>query len=149
MKKSLFTVIYASFLLSCSQSTNKPELHDHDTDSVAADTRLTFNNGAKWQADSITNHNVIRLRTTANMFRVDPFPPLNSYQILGNDLSGDIDTLLRQCKMKGDDHEALHKWLTPIIHQSYRLKDITDTAVARKVFDSLDQRIGLFHQYFE
>lgn len=149
MKKSLFAAVCVLFLVSCSQSANHSESHDSDTHAMSADASLTLNNGAKWKADSVTDHNVIRLKVTANMFKVDPFPPLNTYQILGNDLSKDVDTLLRQCNMKGDDHEALHQWLTPIIHQSYRLKSISDTAEARKVFDSLDQRINIFHQYFE
>jgi len=37
----------------------------------------------------------------------------------------------------------------PIIRQSYRLKNITDTAEATKALDSLDQRINIFHQYSE
>lgn len=149
MKKSLFTALCISFLLSCNQSANNSESHDSDMHSMDTDANLALNNGAKWKADSITNHNVIRLKVTANMFKVDPFPPLNTYQILANDLSRDVDTLLQQCKMKGEDHEALHQWLTPIIHQLYRLKNITDTVEARKIFDSLDQRINIFHQYFE
>jgi hypothetical protein len=43
----------------------------------------------------------------------------------------------------------LHKWLGPILNQSVRLKNITDTAEGRKIFDSVDRRINIFHQYFE
>ena len=149
MKKSLFTVLFASILFSCNQSTNNSKSQSNDNHSMAADTSLTLNNGAKWKADSITNHNLIRLKTTANMFRVEPFPSQANYQILGKDLSNDVDTMLQQCKMKGDDHEALHKWLGPILNQSGRLKNVTDTAEGRKIFDSVDRRINIFPQYFE
>ncbi|HUZ58417.1 MAG TPA: hypothetical protein VMU83_06520 [Hanamia sp.] len=110
---------------------------------------MTLNNGAKWKADSITNHNVIRLKDTANMFRVKPYPELDTYQLLGGYLSNDVDTMLLQCRMKGADHEALHKWLAPIIEQSGRLKNVTDTAVGRRIFDSVDNRINIFNQYFD
>lgn len=147
MIKGLFTVCFASILLSCNPGANHSEAENNDIHT--ADTVLTLNNGARWKADSITNHNVIQLKVTANMFKVDPFPPLNTYQILGNDLSKDVNTMLQQCKMTGEDHEALHKWLTPIIQQSNRLKNVTDTIEAKKIFDSLDRRINLFPQYFD
>ena len=149
MKKKLFTVLCVSILFSCNQATNNSESQSNHNDSMATDTSLTLNNGAKWKADSVTNHNLVRLKVTANMFRVDPFPPLNTYQILGGDLANDVDTMLQQCKMQGADHEALHRWLAPISNQSTRLKNITDTAEGRKIFDSVDRRINLYSQYFE
>ena len=149
MKKNLFIVLCISILFSCNQSSDKSESHSNDSHSMSADTTLTLNNGAKWTADSITNHNVIRLRVTANMFRVEPFPSLSNYQVLGNDLGSDVDTLLQQCKMKGADHDALHKWLEPILSQSNQLKNITDTTAARKIFSSVDGRINSYDQYFQ
>lgn len=149
MKKSLFTGLLVSVLISCNQGTNTSQPHDEETHSAVTDVNMTLNNGAKWKADSVTNHNVVRLKVTANMFRVKPFPDLSSYQLVGGYLSGDVDTMLLQCKMKGADHEALHKWLAPIIDQSRRLKNISDTAEGRKLFDSVDQRINIFHQYFD
>lgn len=47
--------------------------------------------------------------------------------------------------MKGTDHEALHKWLSPLLSQTDELKNITDTAAARKIFDSVDNRIDEYH----
>ena len=149
MKKKLLIILCCSFLFSCNQGTNNSESQSDETHSTDANTTMSLNNGAKWKADSITNHNVIRLKVTANMFRVNPFPPLSTYQILGSDLSNDVDTMLQQCKMKGADHEALHKWLGPILNQSNRLKTINDTVEARKVFDSVDRRINIFQQYFD
>lgn len=149
MRKKLFIILAGVFLFSCNQGTNTSETEDHDSHAETTDTVLTLNEGAKWQADSITNHNLVRLKTTADMFRVEPFPSLETYQMLGNDLSGDVNTMLEQCKMKGADHEALHKWLTPIISQSNQLKNVTDTAEGRKIFAAVDQRIDAYHQYFE
>ena len=149
MKNSLFIVLCVSVLFACNQSTKNTEVHNADTHSSTTDTSLTLNNGAKWNADSITNHNIIRLRVTANMFKVEPFPSLSNYQILGNDLSSDVDTLLQQCKMTGSDHDALHKWLEPILHQSNQLKNITDTSEARGIFNSVDSRINTYDQYFQ
>ena len=136
-------------LFACNQSANHTKSESDEINSSITDTVMTLNNGAKWRADSITNHNVIQLKNTADMFRVKPFPSLATYQLLGSDLSSDVNTMIQQCKMKGDDHEALHKWLSPVLSQSNRLKNITDTAAARKIFDNIDQRIDAYYQYFE
>lgn len=149
MKKSLFILFFAAILFSCSQSTNNTESQSNHDSSQAIGAGLTLNNGAKWKSDSITNHNLIRLKVTANMFKVEPFPSQSNYQILGNDLANDVDTMLQQCKMKGADYDALHQWLSPILSQSSQLKNITDTAEARRIFDSLDQRINIYEQYFD
>lgn len=149
MKTNLLIILCVSFLVSCNQSTKNSESHGDDAHSMTNDTTMTLNNGAKWKVDSITTHNVIPMKVTANMFKVEPFPSLENYQILGNDLGHDADTMIQQCKMTGADHEALHKWLSPIINQSAQLKNITDTAEARKIFVSIDRRINAFQQYFE
>ena len=136
-------------LFACNQSASNSESEASESHSSITDTALVLNNGVKWKADSITNHNLIRLKVTANMFRVEPFPSQANYQILGNDLANDVDTMLQQCIMKGAGHEALHQWLTPILNQSIQLRNITDTAEGRKIFDSVDHRINIYHQYFE
>jgi hypothetical protein len=60
-----------------------------------------------------------------------------------------IDTLVRDCTLKGAPDEALHKWMMPILRQSRNLKNINDTAKARLIFDSIDNRINIYYDYFE
>lgn len=90
IKKSLFTVLGAFILFSCNQNTNNPKSQSDVSDSMSADTSLTLNDGAKWKSDSITNHNLIRLKVTANMFSVEPFPSQANYQVLSNDLANGV-----------------------------------------------------------
>jgi|SRR5665213_2927656 len=149
MKITPFIFLCAAMLFACNQSASNSESEASESHSSITDTALVLNNGVKWKADSITNHNVIRLKNTADMFRVKPFPSLATYQLLGSDLSGDVNTMIQQCKMAGASHEALHKWLKPVLDQSSQLKNISDTAAARKLFDNVDRRIDAYHQYFE
>lgn len=154
MKKIIVLILVTGFLWACNTAADKGQVKDETTSEVKHDHdeksgELVLNNGNKWKVDSITNHNVVGLKTTADMFRVQPFPSMDNYQLLGNDLSKDLDILLQQCKMKGEDHEALHNWLEPILKQSNDLKTITDTAKAREIFKSVDSRIDSYRNYFE
>lgn len=149
MKQIKFLLVCACVLFACNQSTDKTGERKHTEQEQNQDTVLSLNNGAKWKADSITNHNVVRLKTTADMFKVAPFPSMDNYQLLSNDLSNDVDTLLQQCKMKGDDHEALHKWLEPILNLTNQLKSAKDTVEAKQIFTSVDSRIDAYRNYFE
>lgn len=152
MKKISFlmTFVFVLFaVVSCNQSEQNTEDHDHDsTSAVVADNSLTLNNGAKWQMDTSTNSNVVSLKTMTNMFAVDPFPPINAYQVYGNDMSTGLNKMVKECKMTGDDHEALHHWMEPIIRQSNDMKNVSDTAMARQKFDSIKTRVDLFPEYF-
>lgn len=149
MKQIKFLLACASLLIACNQSNDKTGDNLQTGHEQHQDTSLSLNNGARWKTDTVTNQNVIRLKTTADMFRVQPFPSINNYQILGNDLSNDVDTLIQQCKMKGEEHEALHKWLEPILNLSGQLKNSTDTSAARQIFRSLDSRIDAYSNFFE
>jgi hypothetical protein len=149
MKKVLVLVCITVFLFACNQSSvsnNAEEVHHHD---ASESTELTLNNGAKWQADSNTNRHLAGIKTMANMFRVAPSPTADRYQIFGSDIQMKLDTLVRDCTLKGAPDEALHKWMMPILRQSRDLKKVSDTAKARLIFDSLYNRINIYYDYFE
>ena len=149
MKKIIFSFLCLSMLLACNFDSNKARAREQAESEHSHSAVLSLNNGTKWKADAVTNHNVIRLKNTADMFRIKPFPSASTYQLLGSDLANDADTMIQQCTMKGPDHEALHKWLEPILDQTNQLKNITDTAAARNIFEAVDKRIDEYYQYFE
>lgn len=149
MKKILFVLFSAALLLSCSQSSNQKG-QGEDIDQVPHETTgLTLNNGAKWKADTMTNRHLVRLKTIANMFKVDPRPSIEQYHILGSDLQKGLDSMVQDCTLKGAPDEALHEWMHPILRQIRELKNVQNSAIAQPVFDSLDQRLNLYYDYFE
>lgn len=149
MKKVSFILLSIAFLFACNQGATKNEAKENTTDTHSGTSDLTLNNGAKWQSDSSTNRHLIGLKTTANMFKVNPFPPVGEYHILGSDLKAGLDSMIQDCKLTGAPHEALHQWLEPILRQTNELKNVSDTATARSVFDSLDKRINIYYDYFQ
>ena len=149
MKKTVFLFLCVAFLFACNQSSDNTKVDEHADHSHAETTALTLNNGAKWKADSITNHNVVSLKTIADNFRIKPFRSANDYQVLGADLSNGLNKMIQECKMSGPEHDALHQWLEPVLSETNQLKKVTDTAVSAKTFKSIDRRIDDYNNYFE
>jgi len=149
MKRIIFGLLFSCFLFACNQNSEEADHHAHEDTAGVQQTQLTLNNGAKWKADSITNQNVVILKTIADNFKIKPFPSSNDYQILSGDLGNALNQMIQQCKMTGPDHEALHHWLEPILEKNKELKNISDTANASKIFVSIDQRIDDYPNYFE
>lgn len=149
MKKILFLFVVASFLFSCNSDSGKTEIVKSISPDHTGSAALTLNNGAKWKADSITNRNVGNIKTIADNFRIKPLPTVAEYQLLSNDLSNGLNTMIQECKMTGADHEALHHWLESILKDTKELKNVSDTAAGRSIFKSLDHRIDEYHTYFE
>ncbi|MEO6844469.1 MAG: hypothetical protein ABI184_04800 [Ginsengibacter sp.] len=149
MKKITLILFSTAFLFACNQGANKNESNENSTQGQNETYELTLNNGAKWQADTMTNRHLIQIKTMANMFKVAPFPAVEKYQILGSDLQAGLNSMIKDCTLKGAPDEALHKWMLPILHQAQALKNVTDTATAKPIFDSLDQRINIYYDYFQ
>jgi hypothetical protein len=149
MKRIIFELLCSGFLFACNQNSDQADHHAHVDTASVQQTQLTLNNGAKWKADSITNHNVVILKTIADNFKIKPFPSSNDYRILSSDLSNALNQMIQQCKMTGPDHEALHHWLEPVLEKNKELKNISDTANASKIFVSIDHRIDDYSNYFE
>jgi hypothetical protein len=149
MKRIILGLLFSSFLFACNQNSEEADHHANEDTAGVQQTQLALNNGTKWKADSITNQNVVILKTIADNFKIKPFPSSNDYQVLSGDLSNALSQMIQQCKMTGPDHEALHHWLEPILQKNKELKNISDTANARRIFVSIDQRIDDYPNYFE
>lgn len=147
-KKLIIVVISVALWSACNQRSDKSGLKDN-TNIQETKTALTLNSKVKWQADSGTNHHVADLQTIASRFKIQPTPSVEEYHILGNDLGNSLNKMIRDCKMTGPDHEALHKWIGPLFNEISQLKNITDTTAARKTFNLIDRQLGDYHNYFK
>jgi len=107
---------------------------------------LVLNHGARWKIDQPTSINVTRLQQIVGNANIRT---IADYRQAGNALQAGINQMIKECRMKGADHLALHKWLEPLIENVSRLNRATKAAPARKIFNTIHIRLGLFHQYFE
>lgn len=149
MKKSLFILLSASLLFACNQAPDKSTEDKHVIHDIKQTTELALNNGTKWKADSVTSHNVANLRGIADDFKTEPAPSVSNYQKLSVDLNTGLNKMIKECKMTGADHDALHKWLQPILEENAELKNSSDTEIAGTIFKSIDKRLDNYINYFE
>src|SRR5687767_6755064 len=111
MKKVLIilTVVFAA-------CTNHVKTDQHDNENLKQPnyTReiLQLNNGNKWKADETTKMNVAAMMSIVND---SSFEDITKKAELLNYLQGKIDTLVKQCIMKGAEHDALHLWLENVL----------------------------------
>ena len=156
MKKLFFLLLSATLLFACNQSSNKVEADEpavevdsHAGDDAAQTTKLALNNGAKWKADSNTTRNAIELQAITTNFKTKQNPSINDYQALSGDFSNGLNKMVKECKMKGPDHDALHLWLQPVLKGNKELKAATDSSVAETTFKSINTQLDAYYTYFE
>lgn len=107
---------------------------------------LQLNNGAKWKIDSVTSVNVGLLKAIVLEEKVNK--QVNHTET-GNKMEDGINKLIKECKMSGPDHDALHKWLEPVIDKTKEFKNAGSAESAGIMLTGIDQQLNLFDQYFE
>ena len=142
-------LLCTALLFSCNQSPDKSKDDKHLNHDIKQTTELALNNGAKWKADSVTNHNVANLRSIADNFKIKSTSSVSSYQKLSANLNTGLNKMIKECKMTGADHDALHMWLQPILEENAELKNISDPEIAGTIFKSIDKRLDNYNNYFK
>lgn len=144
--KLLFSLLMIVILASCSNQQPPKEQepttgHHHHEQSTPA---LQLNNGNKWKADIPTRQNVDAMMAILN----DPqYANGEKPDQLKSALKSSIETLVKECKMAGPDHDMLHVWLENL------LSDLKETGEGSRApsesFAALKHDIESFYQYFE
>ena len=153
VKHTTVFILAAVLFTACHSSENKEttlqseqakENHSHNEHESSAE--LSLNNGLKWKTDSITNKNVLDLYNRiadANQVSVE------DYQKTAKVLQTDINEMIKECRMQGADHEALHHWLEPLMDESKKLSEVTTVEEGKKLFGIIRKQIENYSEYFE
>jgi hypothetical protein len=137
---TIILLLFATFFLG-----NARGLHQQ----VPASEKLVLNNGAKWKVDKSTSNNVTNLQWVINAAGGKTAKSLPDYRKAGITLQQGIAKMIRECRMKGADHLALHKWLEPLMDQVAKLNRASNATVAARSFDTIIAQLNLFNQYFQ
>ncbi len=152
MKKVMVALMVTGFLLACNQGnknagdshSNSPgEKHqEHQSKAVGLD----LNNGVKWKADSSTKSNVALLQSITASAKNES---LESYHATAEQLQEGLNKMVKECRMKGADHDALHKWLEPLMETTKDLRKHTAAEDAAVSLKEIEKQLSIFPQYFE
>lgn len=142
-------LILSVFFISCADTASHGHeaTDEHETHGKSAEKEtavLQLNNGAKWKADDATRQNVAALSQVADNSRNEGFANRDR---LSAELKSALDTLVKQCKMKGPDHDALHVWLETVMQDVKDLKTVNESEYP-EVHARLKKDINSFHDYF-
>lgn len=153
--KLIILVFVTAFFFGCNNSNtlqNKEAVKENDeqqTEKIITTEALILNNGVKWNADSTTNNNVKNLLNITETFYNGTDKTLPSYKNAVANLQKGLDKMISECKMQGPDHEALHKWLRPLIGQVTELKKASTEGDAAKSMATVKTQLNLYDQYFK
>jgi ribonuclease D len=153
MKKLFILPFFAIVLLACNSqhgrnwNANNPASDKHQ-DATESE-KLVLNNGAKWKVDDITSSNVKNLQVIVKGFESGNDKSLQAYKKADDDLQNGLTKMISECKMQGPDHEALHKWLEPLMEDVAKLKQASAENIASQSFAAIKVQADLYNQYFE
>jgi uncharacterized protein YceK len=125
------------------KSEGQDEMKEEKEDSDSTET-LQLDNGKKWKADNTTRANVASLTQLVND---STYRYKKNSKELHKGVQSRLDTLVKQCKMTGPAHEALHAWLKPVLHDTKELRE------SKGEYDSkyalLRKDVQSYYDYFE
>lgn len=149
--KKLLSVLFISMLLSCNNTDydNKEKGIEDQHQNYGENKMLELNNGVKWQADSSTNNNVSNLQSVIKNFYDTNNVSLPAYNAAAVQLQLGVDKMIRECKMKGPDHDALHLWLVPLMQEVKELNRAVTIEDATRTFAAIDQQVNRYTQFFK
>lgn len=110
---------------------------------------LTLNNGEKWQGDESTRNHVMKLSNIFREFKAKSRSGISDYQLLASEAREELDGLIRDCKMSGPDHDALHLWLEPVLKSTADLKNAKSMEEAEVISGAIIEDIDKFNTYFK
>ncbi|MFI5138267.1 MAG: hypothetical protein ACHQIM_10605 [Sphingobacteriales bacterium] len=119
--------------------------YQHETSSE----KLVLNNGAKWKVDRSTNGNVDNLKLILKGFDNSTDRSLKAYKIAGRKLQNGLLKMIKECRMQGPDHLALHKWLEPLMAQAAKLEKATTNAAAVRSINFIRLQLSRYNRFFE
>ena len=137
-------IILLAVMASCgSQPVKEQKENSAKQDKEEKAITVPLNNGARWKADELTKKNVAVLMQVVND---SAYTDAGKRSKLYMELESKIAQLIRECRMQGADHDALHAWLEKVQHD---LKEIKEEDEYDKAVATLKKDIADFYVSFE
>jgi hypothetical protein len=136
-------ILMSLILFSASCANHQPKSETKETQSHVIEStqaKLQLNNGEKWKLDESTRQNMKEIK--AYISQASHSTPV----LTGNELQKYADKLVKECRMSGPDHDALHLWLGTFLQHVEALKN---NSGAESASHALNEDVKEFDTYFE
>ena len=141
--KPLLMIVLA-VLLSCN---SQPTGRQPENETARPDKEIATSpsgKGQKWQADDATKKNVAAM---TEILADTTYADGTKKSLLYASLKERVDTLIKQCSMKGAAHDVLHVWLEKVLMDLKQLNE--EDARYPDVFTALKKDVAGFYQQFD
>ena len=152
MKISFSAIVIFLLIVGCTPSENKTEespKEEHSHHQAEESEKLTLNNGVRWITDESTKRNVIAIRDLVISLDEKQLQTIENYHTAADEIKAKTNILIKECKMQGADHDALHLWLYPLLDDIKALSISTEPETSKQLFESILHRLYAFDTYFE
>jgi hypothetical protein len=136
-------MVSLSLLISCDHFSQ----HFHHDDHTASAEMPELNQGKRWLADSPTRDGFATLRKMVPV-SINPLDEITNYNTRSNEMIAEINKIFVACKMTGEGHNELHKYIALLL-QDLKPMQGNDLEAAQKAQEKLSKDLDAFVVYFE
>ncbi len=149
--KNILLILLTGLFMGCSSGSSEKEKSDIPAKETEANDHgegetkhsgLSLNNGSKWKLDDATRVNISGLRDILKDSTNKNYPKI------AGALREQSNKLIKECRMQGPDHDALHTWLEKFLTGLGKFEKGTTEEQAETV-TYLKQDLEDFNTYFE
>ena len=151
----IFALIIFTFLVSCKQneeqnitsdpSTTTEKDHAAHGENMGWISEISLNNGSKWEANRETTRGVLNMKRLIDLQSPNS---IEDYKSLGVDLTEEVNTLIKECTMKGPAHNNLHIYLEPLIIRIVQLREVVSEEEGTQLTSEIEQHLNAYKGYF-
>ena len=123
--------------------------HGHLSEGEDHKIGLSLNNGSRWQTDESTWVHAVSLNALVEAFNKKEHTDIEAYRVFGTAMQNELGGLVKDCKMKGADHDALHLWLEPVMKDVNDLNKAGTADEGSNIVATLTADVEKFNLYFE
>ena len=140
--KQLLLILLVAFA-SCI-SRQGAEQQDNKAENENTVAKVPLSSKAKWKTDEATKKNVAAM---TQIITDSAYADAAKRKELYTNLKAKIDTLVKECSMKGAGHDALHVWLEKVLSDLKVLEKGDDEY--KEAYTALKKDVESFYQFFE
>jgi hypothetical protein len=142
--KQLLIVLLVVIASCTSHQSAEQQANEEAKDDAHAAATVPLNSGTKWKADEATRKNVAAM---VQVVEDSGYADATKRKQLYASLQSKTDTLIKQCRMQGAEHDALHVWLERVLKDMKEVKE--EDNEYHKAYAVLKKDVKSFYDFFE